>query len=89
VKVSDDDWHDRRWYHVPMLKDPRREELAAKLRTALDMFGLGESIMRQNLRRKYPEASEAEIEDRLNAWLRERPGAEHGDAPGRLRDLPK
>jgi hypothetical protein len=72
-----------------MPKDPRREELAAKLRTALDMFGLGESIMRQNLRRKYPAASDAEIEDRLSAWLLERPGAEHGDAPGRLRDLSK
>ncbi len=63
------------------------EEVAAKLRTALEMFGLGESIMRQKLRRTYPNASEAEIEAKVWAWLSERPGAEHGDAPGRRRDL--
>ena len=72
-----------------MPNDSHNEDLAAKLRTALDMFGLGESIMRQNLRRKYPGASEAEIEARLSAWLLERPGAEHGDAPERLRNLPE
>ena len=64
----------------------RAEEAAAKLRTALKMFGLGESIMRQNLRRTYPDAAESEIEAKLRAWLSERPGAEHGDAPGKLRD---
>jgi len=56
-----------------------------KLRIALDMFDLGESMMRQKLRRTYPSASEAEIEARVWAWLSERPGAEHGDAPGRTR----
>ena len=39
--------------------------------------------MRQNLRRRHPEADEAEIERGLAAWLRHRPGAEHGDAVGR------
>ena len=72
------------WYHAPM-NDQRREQLAEKLRIALDMFGLGESIMRQNLRRACPDASESEIEERLGKWLSERPGAEQGDAPGRLR----
>ena len=60
---------------------------AANLRAALEMFGLGESIMRQKLRRDYPHASEAEIEEKLSAWLSERPGADHGDAPGRLRGI--
>ncbi|MBI4603614.1 MAG: hypothetical protein HY721_16805 [Planctomycetes bacterium] len=59
------------------------KEAAEKLRTALEMFGLGESIMRQNLRRAYPHASAAEIEEKLLEWLARRPGAEHGDAPGR------
>ena len=58
-----------------------------KLRIALEMFGLGESMMRQNLRRTYPAASESEIEAKLSAWLRERPGAEFGDAPGRVRNF--
>jgi hypothetical protein len=53
------------------------------------MFDLGESIMRQNLRRADPEASEQDIEARLGAWLLERPGAEHGDAPGKLRRVPE
>ena len=60
-------------------------EASAKLRIALDMFGLGESIMRQKLRRTHPGASAAEIEARISAWLLDRPGAEHGDAPGKVR----
>jgi hypothetical protein len=39
--------------------------------------------MRQNLRKQFPEATEAEIEKRLRAWLRHRPGAEHGDSSGK------
>ena len=72
-----------------MNSDERRERVAANLRAALDMFGLGESIMRQNLRRAYPLASDSEIEAKLQSWLRERPGAEHGDGPGKLRDFVK
>ena len=55
---------------------------ADRLRLALDLFAAGEAMMRQNLRRLHPDASEAEIERRLVAWLQERPGAEHGDANG-------
>ena len=56
---------------------------AARLRTAFDLFVAGERMMRQNLRRRHPEATDAEIESRLRAWMRRRPGAEHGDADGR------
>lgn len=56
---------------------------AARLRMALAMFEDGVALMRQNLRRAHPEASDEEIEQRLGAWLRERPGAEHGDGVGR------
>lgn len=38
--------------------------------------------MRQNLRRRYPDASEVEIDAKLEEWLSERPGAEFGDAEG-------
>lgn len=62
-------------------------DAAEKLRTALEMFGLGESIMRQKLRGAYPGASAAEIEEKLREWLAKRPGAEHGDAPGRPRKV--
>jgi hypothetical protein len=64
-------------------------EAAERLRTALEMFELGEAIMRQNLRRADPEASEHDIDARLRVWLLERPGAEHGDAPGRPRPVPE
>jgi hypothetical protein len=63
-------------------------EAAQRLQTALEMFELGESIMRQNLRRADPGASEEDIDARLQAWLLERPGAERGDAPGRPRRIP-
>jgi lauroyl/myristoyl acyltransferase len=64
-------------------------EAVARLRLALDLFEAGESIMRQNLRRRFPEASAAEIEGRLDAWLSERAGAEFGDAVGRPTTWPR
>jgi hypothetical protein len=63
--------------------------MAEKLQTALEMFGLGESIMRQNLRRMHPAASESEIDVRVWMWLSHRPGAAHGDAPGKVRHVPE
>lgn len=42
----------------------------------------GVALMRQNLRRRHPEATPEEVEELLAAWLRERPGAEHGDGVG-------
>jgi hypothetical protein len=56
---------------------------AGRLRLALDLFATGEAMMRQNLKRRFPQADEAEIEARLSAWLSERPGAEAGDSAGR------
>jgi hypothetical protein len=60
----------------------REEQMAARLRLAFDLYEAGEDLMRQNLRRQDPQADAAEIERRLVAWLRLRPGAEHGDAVG-------
>lgn len=56
---------------------------AEKLRAALELHDVGVELMRQNLRRRHPDASEKEIDDLLADWLRTRPGAEHGDAEGR------
>lgn len=58
---------------------------AEKLRVALDLCEAGIEIMRQTLRRRHPGETDAEIAARLRAWLQTRPGAEHGDAPGRPR----
>jgi hypothetical protein len=66
-----------------------RDETIDRLHLALDLYAAGEAMMRQNLRRRFPAASPAEIEDRLMAWLSERPGAEIGDAPGRAAAWPR
>ena len=56
-------------------------------RATLDLFQTGVDVMRQNLRRRYPEADEEEIGRLLRRWLLERPGAESGDSPGRAVDV--
>jgi hypothetical protein len=55
---------------------------AERLRLALDFYEAGEALMRQNLRRAHPHASDEEIETMLVRWLQHRPGAEHGDSAG-------
>jgi hypothetical protein len=57
------------------------------LRPTLDLFDAGVDLMRQNLRREYPQADDDEIDGRLRRWLHERPGAESGDSPGRPVDM--
>jgi hypothetical protein len=56
-------------------------------RATLDLFQTGVDLMRQNLRRRHPDAGDEEIERRLREWLRDRPGAESGDCPGPTVDL--
>ena len=56
---------------------------AVRLRTALELQRTGVAMMRQNLRRRFPNETEAEIQRRLSAWLQARPGAEFGDGVGR------
>jgi hypothetical protein len=58
-------------------------DAAARLRTTFDLFVAGVRMMRQNLRRRHPDASEEEIDGHLRAWLSRRPGAEYGDGVGR------
>ena len=60
-----------------------------KMRTALELSDLAVEIMRQNLRRQHPNASETEIATLLREWMRTRPGAEHGDTVGRRIDWPR
>ena len=65
------------------------EAASQRLRTALDLFEFGLDMMRQKLRRQDPDATEEQIQERLVAWLQERPGAEHGDAVGRVVSWPR
>lgn len=64
---------------------PLPDDAAERLRVTLDLHQAGIDLMRQNLRRRYPDASDAEISERVTEWLHTRPGAEHGDAPGQVR----
>jgi hypothetical protein len=63
------------------IDDPRL--LGQRLRLAFDLYEAGEQIMRQNLKRRYPDADPEELERHLVDWLCKRPGAEHGDAVGK------
>ena len=62
---------------------------AERLRTALALFDAGVTMMRQNLHRADPEADEATVSARLQAWLTTLPGAEHGDADGIPMEFPR
>ena len=50
---------------------------------AFDLYEAAEQMMRQNLRRRSPNASDERIEQGIREWLARRPGAEHGDGVGR------
>lgn len=56
---------------------------AQRLRLALDMYDVGEQMLRQRLKRERPTAGEAEIDAEVNTWLLTRPGAQYGDCLGR------
>ena len=64
-----------------------KASVAEAFQTALDLFETGVAMKRQSLRRRQPQASDEEIEEQLQQWLLDRPGAEHGDSPGRRLDL--
>jgi hypothetical protein len=56
---------------------------ARKLQLALNMYEMGETFVRQRLRRQRPDADPEDIEAEVRAWRTSRPGAPHGDAVGR------
>lgn len=67
----------------PMRALPEPEATAARLRQTLELADAGIDMMRLNLRREHPEASQETLDGLLREWLRRRPGAEHGDSWGR------
>jgi hypothetical protein len=52
------------------IRDP---EVLARAGAAFDLCETAEQMMRQNLRRRHPQASEEEIRQRFRAWLEKRP----------------
>lgn len=54
-----------------------------------EFFELALRHKRQQLRARQPELPEAEIDSQVEAWLRERRGAENGDGEGRAIEWPR
>jgi hypothetical protein len=65
------------------MEDPAGN-VAARLRAALQLSDVGLALMRQNLRRRFPDAGPREIERLLLEWRLHRTDAPHGDAVGRV-----
>lgn len=64
------------------ISDQSPEACARRLLMALQLSDDGLEMMRMNLRRRHPDASEEELGRLFLAWLHHRPGAEHGDSWG-------
>lgn len=69
------------------MADTQKETTGQRLSAAFELAEVADWIMQGNLRRRFPDASDAEIERRLIEWRRTRPGAEHGDGEGHPRSL--
>lgn len=66
------------------MREPIRDPaIMARMKMAFDLYEAAEIMMRQNLRRRHPQADEAEIERLFVSWLQRRLGAEHGDGAGK------
>jgi hypothetical protein len=70
----------------PPISDPA---VLRRMAIAFDLFEVAEQMMRQNLRRRNPAASDEEIERGVREWLHKRPGAEIGDGVGHPVALPR
>lgn len=53
-------------------------DVTQRLRLALELFEAGHDLMLQNLRRRYPDETEAQIRERLGEWLRGSERVVHG-----------
>lgn len=58
------------------------QRIAERFQLALDLYDLSERMLRQKLRRKHPQGTDAEIDAKVDEWLAHRPGAEQGDGDG-------
>ena len=66
-----------------MRSKERNLEVLERMRLTFDLCRTAEAMKRQNLRRRHPDLGAEEIEKLIDEWRLTRPGAEHGDGPGR------
>jgi hypothetical protein len=57
------------------------------LAIAFELAEMGARMVETRFRREHPEATDAEVAERLRAWWHDRPGAPQGDCPGRVLTL--
>ena len=57
------------------------------LQVAFDLSDFAVKVRAERHRREHPGATDDDVDAVVRAWLRDRPGAEHGDAEGRPGDL--
>lgn len=62
---------------------------ASRLREAFELYDLGIALMRQNLRRRFPQDTDSEIDGRLLDWRLRRADAPDGDGEGRVVPFPR
>lgn len=67
----------------------RMNAAARRLEQALELADLAEEMRLLALRRKYPNATAADLAGQIRDWYAQRPGAELGDAEGRSVALPR
>lgn len=60
----------RRFGYRKPIRDP---DVLRRMQQTFDLCHAAEEIMRQNLRRRNPSASEAEIEEGLRRWRQDKP----------------
>jgi hypothetical protein len=65
------------------------EERRYPLKIVFEMFELATGMVAARYRREHPDASDAEVEAVVAAWISDRPGAPGGDAPGVARSVPR
>lgn len=58
------------------------ETEAQRLLTAFDLHDFGVRLYRRRMRHEDPDLTAEQIDAAVDAWLRRRPGAEHGDGVG-------
>ena len=75
--------------YTPLVAEPVGPSPRERLRIAFELFDVSLRLLRRKLERQHPELSESEREAQIASWLESRPGAELGDAPGRMASWPR
>ena len=59
---------------MKLYREPIRDpDIKRRFLETMELFETAVALQRQNLRRRYPGLSEAEVDDRLQEWLLDRP----------------